>query len=201
MLADVGQGDGALLRRGATAMLLDGGGGTGQRRTRDFGAQVWLPLLAARGISRLDAVVVTHSDSDHCGGLIDVASYLPVGEVWGAPELHETACVREILALSRADFRGLAAGERVTLGSLRFEVLGPQRGAAGEDNDRSLVLALEAEGRRLLMTGDIERRAELQTALPRPARSGLRSAQGRASRLSVVFQRGVPGRRAGRVCR
>ena len=69
-------------------------------------AQVWLPLLAARGISRLDAVVVTHGDSDHCGGLIDVASYVPIGEVWAAPELRESGCVREILALSRADFRG-----------------------------------------------------------------------------------------------
>jgi competence protein ComEC len=160
VLADVGQGDGALLRRGATAMLVDGGGGAGRRRTRDFGAQVWLPLLAARGISRLDAVVVTHGDNDHCGGLIDVASYLRIGEVWAAPELGETGCVREIRALSRAVFRGLGAGDRATLGSLSFEVLGPDRGAPGKDNDRSLVLALEVGGRRLLLTGDIERRAE-----------------------------------------
>lgn len=162
IVADVGQGDGALLRRGPAAMLVDGGGGTGQRRTRDFAAQIWLPLLAARGISRLDVAVVTHGDSDHCGGLVDVASYVPIRELWAAPELRETGCVRDILALSRATFRGLVAGDAATFADLQFEVLGPPRGTPGKDNARSLVLVLEAEGRRLLLTGDIERRAEAE---------------------------------------
>lgn len=166
VVADVGQGDGSLLRRGRTAMLIDGGGGAGQRSraggSRDFGAQVWLPLLAERGLTRLDAVVVSHGDSDHCGGLLDVASYVAIGEVWAAPEMREVGCVRELLEISRAAFRGLGAGDRAAVGELRFEVLGPPRAALGRDNDRSLVLALEAEGRRVLFTGDVERRAELE---------------------------------------
>ena len=166
VVADVGQGDGSLLRRGRTAMLIDGGGGTGQRSktggSRDFGAQVWLPLLAARGLARLDAVVVSHGDSDHCGGLLDVASYVAIGEVWAAPEMREVGCVRALLGLSRAAFRGLGAGDRVTLGELRFEVLGPPHRVGGKDNDRSLVLALEAEGRRIVFAGDVERRGELE---------------------------------------
>ena len=162
IVADVGQGDGALVRRGAAAMLIDGGGGVGPRRSRDFAAQVWLPLLAARGISRLDVAVVTHGDSDHCRGLVDVASYVPIREVWSTPELRDDGCVGEILALSRAVFRGLVAGDTGSLADLPIEVLGPQRGASGKDNDRSLVLALQAEGRRILLTGDIERRAEAE---------------------------------------
>ncbi len=173
VVADVGQGDGALLRRGGAAILIDGGGGAAQRRARDLGVQVWLPIFAARAISRLDVVVVTHGDRDHCGGLIDVANYVPIDEVWASPELRTVGCVAELLALSRARFRGLAAGDRVALEGISFEVLGPQRESAGKDNDRSLVLAVDAEGRRLLLTGDIERRAELE--LLSRSRAALRS--------------------------
>ncbi|MEO7795970.1 MAG: ComEC/Rec2 family competence protein, partial [Thermoanaerobaculia bacterium] len=175
VVADVGQGDGMLLRLGDSAVLVDGGGGAGLRRGRDFAAQVWLPLLAERGITRLDAVIVSHGDSDHCGGLIDAASYVPIDEVWAAPELMASACVGELLALSRATFRGLVAGDRARLGGLGFEALGPQREGSGKDNDRSLVLLLEAEGRRLLLTGDVERSGEiaLLTRAPQALRCDL----------------------------
>lgn len=167
-VADVGQGDGSLLRLAGHAMLIDGGGSSSVRRGRDFATQIWLPLLADRGIARLDVVAVSHGDGDHCGGLLDVASYIAIGEVWATPELAETPCVRELLELSRARFRGLVRGERAAIGELRFEVLGPPREGRARDNDRSLVLAVEAAGRRLLFTGDIERRAELELLASEP---------------------------------
>ncbi len=167
-VADVGQGDGSLLRFGGHAMLIDGGGSSSVRRGRDFATQIWLPLLAERGIARLDVVVVSHGDGDHCGGLLDVASYVAIAEVWATPELMETACVRELRELSRARFRPLVRGERASVGGLEFEVLGPSREGSAKDNDRSLVLAVEAAGRRLLFTGDIERRAELELLAGEP---------------------------------
>ncbi|MEO8277230.1 MAG: DNA internalization-related competence protein ComEC/Rec2 [Thermoanaerobaculia bacterium] len=172
IVADVGQGDGALLIRGRRAMLVDGGGSWGPHRGRDLAAQVWLPLLAARGIARIDVAVVSHGDSDHCGGLVDVASYIPIDEVWAAPELHGSGCVREILELSGARFRGFVAGDRTTFAGLAFAVLGPPRAGASGDNDRSLVLGVAALGRRLLLTGDIERAGE--NALLSVDRSALR---------------------------
>jgi competence protein ComEC len=170
VVADVGQGDGTLLVQGAVALLIDGGGGasTTQRGGRDFATAVWLPLLGERGITRLDAVAVTHGDGDHCGGLIDVASYVAIGEVWASAELADSRCVRELLQLSRATFKGLARGDRRQLGALDFEVLGPSPGDSGKDNDRSLVLALSAFGRRVLFTGDIERRGELELLAQAP---------------------------------
>lgn len=170
VVADVAQGDGSLLRAGEHAMLIDGGGSASHRRGRDFATQVWLPLLAERAIVRLNVVVVSHGDGDHCGGLLDVASYVAIDEVWASPELAATPCVHELLELSRARFRDLARGDRVTLGRLGFDVLGPPREGTAKDNDRSLVLAVEAAGRRLLLTGDIERRAELELLSSDPRR-------------------------------
>ncbi|MEP7010188.1 MAG: ComEC/Rec2 family competence protein [Acidobacteriota bacterium] len=63
---DVGQGDSILLRDGARAILVDGGGW----RHGDLGGRVLLPALLAEGVRRLDAVVMTHPDGDTCFGFL-----------------------------------------------------------------------------------------------------------------------------------
>ncbi len=60
---------------------MDGGGW----RHGDIGGRVLLPALAAAGVRRLDAMVLSHPDLDHCRGLADLLSYLPVAEIWTAP--------------------------------------------------------------------------------------------------------------------
>lgn len=162
---DVGQGDSLLLTGGPRAVLIDGGGW----RRGDFGGRVLLPALLAEGVSRLDVAVLTHPDTDHCGGLVDLASYLPIGEVWvavaGVGE-GGSPCGDALAASPGVRLRPLAAGDVREVGSWRFEVLHPERDGPrrGGDNDRSLVLAAEALGRRVLLTGDVEAAAEREVA-------------------------------------
>ena len=155
-LLDVGQGEAVLLRDRGTAVLVDGGGW----RRGDIGGRVLLPALAAAGVRRLESVVLTHPDQDHCGGLLELASYLRVDEVWTAPGWRRSACAGELLALPGADVRLLWAGETAELGRWRFHALHPGPGGTGRGNDRSLVLAVSAPGLRVLLTGDIGARAE-----------------------------------------
>ena len=63
---DVGQGDALLLRDGPRALLVDGGGWS----RPGFGGRVLVPALGGLGVRRLAAVVVTHADADHCGGVV-----------------------------------------------------------------------------------------------------------------------------------
>ncbi len=153
---DVGQGQGILLRQGRRAVLVDGGGALG----RDLAVQVWLPLLARRGLGSLDALVVSHPDLDHCGGLIDVAAYLPVGEIWSAAPAAESDCLRRLGELSGATRRVLEPGDVRRLGGITLHTLAPSTAGVGSDNDLSLVLMVEAGGRRILLPGDIERAGE-----------------------------------------
>lgn len=165
-LLDVGQGDAILLRDGATSILVDGGGW----RRGDFGQRVLLPALLGEGVSRLDVVVLTHPDRDHCGGLVDVASYLPVGEVWSALGWEADPCLRELIdsavPLRPSRWRRMGAGDAMQAGEWRFEVLHPPppgvtaRRRPSARNDRSLVLLAAALGRRVLLTGDVEALAE-----------------------------------------
>lgn len=150
---DVGQGDAILVRSEDRAMLIDGGGARG----RDLALQVLVPALAARGIGRIDALVLSHFDLDHCSGLVDLAGYVPVGELWIPTGAEPTPCSRELEAALAAPVRALAAGDRLTLGSARVEVLHPERGhPSAPGNARSLALRIELEGRRLLLLADLD---------------------------------------------
>ena len=69
---DVGQGDAIAVRfPNGTTMLVDAGGRASGSRF-DVGARVVGPALRARGIRRLDYLVVTHADADHIGGAVSL---------------------------------------------------------------------------------------------------------------------------------
>jgi len=157
-LLDVGQGDAILLDAAPTAILIDGGGSRG----RDLATAVLLPAFARRGITRLEAVVLTHADRDHCGGLADLAGWLEVREVWLPIGLGRTSCTETLRDL--AHVRWLEAGDRLSAGVFRIDVLHPGRDRQGPDNAVSLVLGVEAAGRRVLLTGDLEASGERRLA-------------------------------------
>jgi competence protein ComEC len=85
---DVDQGDSILITTPEGSHILVDGGGTlnfGEKeawRIRrspfEVGAKVLVPLLKKRGIHRLDAIILTHGDQDHAGGLQAVLEGIPV---------------------------------------------------------------------------------------------------------------------------
>ncbi len=164
VMFDVGQGDAVLLRDGVRTLLIDGGGWP----HGDFGARVLVPALAAMGIGRLDAVVLTHPDRDHCGGLVDLSRYLPVEEVWAGPGWTGGGCAAALLSAPARGWRVLWRGEVEHLGRWRLEVLHPSAGSRLGRNDRSLVLAARVPGHRLLLTGDVEAAAERRLVREQP---------------------------------
>ncbi|RMH18317.1 MAG: MBL fold metallo-hydrolase [Acidobacteria bacterium] len=158
-MLDVGQGEALLLRDGRRAILVDGGGWP----QGDLGSRVLVPALAARGVRRLDALVMTHPDRDHCRGLVDLVRQLPVAEVWSSPG-WTPPCAVELISAPGPRWRPLWAGDERRLGRWRLAVLHPPPAASrrrhGGDNDRSLVLAASVHGRRVLLTGDLEAAGE-----------------------------------------
>ena len=74
---DVGQGDCTLIELpDDKKMLIDGGNGAEANNTKI------IRYLNALQIDRLDYVVLTHSDSDHCGGLPTVIDNKEIGAVY-----------------------------------------------------------------------------------------------------------------------
>ena len=160
---DVGQGDAILVvtPQGRQA-LVDGGPDP----------RVTLLALGERlpsGDRSLDAVVATHLDSDHAGGLIGVLDRYDADVVMQGPASSESALFpqwesvldqREHLAVS------IRAGHRIRLGSgVVMEVLHPPAGKIpsridANTNNLSVVIRLTYGEVSFLLTGDVEQDVE-----------------------------------------
>jgi competence protein ComEC len=127
---DVGQGEAIVIEApDGRTVLVDAGAGGPYRL--DAGERVVAPFLWNRGILKLAAVVVTHADIDHAGGMAAVRELFAVADAWdGAPE-------RGPLALGGALLTPLAA-------------------AASGRNDAARVLRVELGRVTVLLTSDIE---------------------------------------------
>jgi len=86
---DVGQGLAVLVRTRQHALLYDAGPMT--RGGRDLGASVVVPNLRAAGVGRLDALVLSHEDSDHAGGADSVLRELVVERLFLSPSSRRDA--------------------------------------------------------------------------------------------------------------
>lgn len=149
---DAGQGLAVLVRTANRALLYDAGPAFGTES--DSGERIILPYLRAIGVSRLDALVVTHNDLDHSGGAASILHALEVDRF-----VSSLPAANPLLALAPAE--RCAAGQGWEWDGVRFEMLHPAAGAQERrTNNLSCVLKVAARGGAMLLTGDIEREAE-----------------------------------------
>lgn len=158
---DVGQGDSLLVELPhAKRLLIDGGGSP----YFDIGKNVLLPFLLHRRFFSLDAVVVTHADSDHYLGLLPLLQNYPVRELWwnGMENLDEQ--YGELFVAARAKnikIRALKAGDVIDWEDARIHILHPSPiFKQSKDNNQSLVLKIQSKHRSALFTGDVEQEVE-----------------------------------------
>src|SRR6266478_6674567 len=141
-------------------LLVDGGPAGGHRL--DVGERVLAPFLWNRPAARLDAVALTHPDSDHSGGLRAVLTRFRVREFWeNGRWIAGTEDTLRAVERSGACRRTLVAGQRLWLGSALLTVLNPDGTLPLDEpppiseNEESLVLRLDWRGFSLLLTGDL----------------------------------------------
>lgn len=150
---DVGQGDAELITIGGERLLIDGGrSGT-----------LVVGRLRALGVTHLDAVLATHPDADHIGGLAAVLEAYGVRRVYVNGETNDTDAYAAFLeaasAQRSASIITLARGQAVALGGRELAVLNGSNGSAPA-NDQSIVLRLACGSVSVLFTGDAEAGAE-----------------------------------------
>ena len=156
----VGHGTAAVveLPNGKTILYDCGRLGSPVSTSRQIASVLW-----SRGIGHLDAVIISHADSDHFNALPGLLERFSVGVVYVSPVMFDQPqpAVAELVRAIEArgvPMRMLRSSDRLQTGSeARLEVLHPTaKGVFGSDNANSIVLLVEHAGRRLLLPGDIE---------------------------------------------
>jgi competence protein ComEC len=130
------------------------------------GAQTIANYLWSRGITRLDAIVISHNDADHYNAVPELLARVPARVVYVSPTMYRrpsraTNALQEFFVRERVDVREIASDQRfvtpVNQGAVTIDVLHPPHsGVRGNDNANSIVLELTYQGKRVLLTGDLE---------------------------------------------
>jgi len=148
---DVGQGAATLIQTADGAMLVDAG-----PPEANVAGQ-----LARLGIRRLEALVLSHPQSDHIGGAPELLRKLEVGLVLdsGIPssDYYEREARREA-AQRKIPFRPAEAGQDLRLGALHLRILWPREGssASGDANESAVVVLVSYGSTDVLLPSDAE---------------------------------------------
>ena len=147
----VGQGDAELVADGDTGILVD----TGPPGT-PIAAE-----LRKLGIKHLAALLITHGQADHAGGLTDLlAGFRPDLVLDGSRTAPGGESARVAAALARAGVHSVepAPGQRIEAGSASIELLSPEHAVdAGTDPNAASAVAIAHAGTvSALLTADAE---------------------------------------------
>lgn len=149
---DVGQGLSVFVKWPKGSLLYD----TGARFSEDFdiGSRVIVPWLQANGQRSLDYLVVSHGDNDHAGGLEGVLSFFSAEKIFLGASVKFEEKDEPFFPCERSEIHRDV--------NMSVKVLWPIAGASyfENSNNSSCVLLLEYAGRKILLTGDIEKDVE-----------------------------------------
>jgi competence protein ComEC len=141
-MLDVGHGLALVIHDGKSALVYD----TGNRWQNGTAAEsVIIPFLKRHGLN-LEGIIVSHSDSDHIGGLIALRRSYPQAWLRTSTLSGDLPCI---------------AGESWRWRNLHFEVIWPKKLSVRATNADSCVVRLSDGRHRVLLTGDLEKPQEL----------------------------------------
>jgi competence protein ComEC len=151
---DVGQGLATMVRTKHHTLIFD----TGAKLSEvfDMGKGVIVPYLLKYGIKKIDILAISHGDNDHIGGAKSLLDSVPVTRIYtSVPERFSYISERIPVAYCQENMSWQWDG-------VQFKFLSPFRGAPFKGNNLSCVLKVTQGSHSLLLTGDIEKKAEEQ---------------------------------------
>ena len=163
---DIGQGNAVLVQTAHHALLFDTGPTYGGQS--GAGDRIVTPVLQARRIGHLDALLVSHGDLDHAGGATTVLGTFDVARLL-------TSVGPEHPLSQYPNFSRCERSQHWEWDGVQFEILHPglpaRVGSPGSNevkmparkpspNASSCVLRIRGPGGSALLTGDIERKQE-----------------------------------------
>ena len=172
---DVGHGQAILAQLpGKANVLFDAGSLYGN----DIGTRIVSPYLDYIGIRKIDALIISHNDTDHINGIPEVVencnvrsvyannAFFDMKDVWGTAKFLNDCLAKEGLEIKRIE------AELNSIAGASIKMLWPNEQNYNNedlgDNDRSLVSLIEFAGVKILLCSDIEKFAQRELLRLRP---------------------------------
>ncbi|WP_458407088.1 DNA internalization-related competence protein ComEC/Rec2 [Anaerotignum sp.] len=158
---DVGQGDAAVIHTwDKKTYLVDGGGAYGKAFGENVGKTVLLPYLEYLGVSEVDTAFLSHPDSDHMTGLLEILEDIPVKALYLGNYPYTVTKEMEFLKESVEKYPTTLYTVDNREHSLdgAWTCLAPVPGILypdGDDNCGSVVLKYRVGETEILFTGDM----------------------------------------------
>lgn len=161
---DVGQGDGICMELPDGRVYLMDGGSSDVSKVGNYRL---VPFLKAKGIRKIDAVFLSHGDTDHINGIAELMEEkqisidcvcLPAGA-----EQEEFAEIKDLARARNISVRTIQAGDFWENNGTKFWCLNPAD-VTESGNAASVVLYMEYQNFSMLLTGDLEGEGEKSVA-------------------------------------
>ena len=168
-MLDVGQGESIFLRdvTGKTILIDVGGKAESDKKiekwqekaTTSNAQRTLIPYLKSRGVDKIDQLILTNTDKEYVGDLLEVTKAFHVGEILVSKgSLKQKQFVAELQA-TQTKVRSITAGENLSIFGSQLEVLSPRKIGDGGYED-SLVLYGKLLDKYFLFTGNLEEKGE-----------------------------------------
>ena len=157
----VGHGNAVVVETGGGRVyLIDAGAMNRGSRTAD----VVTRYLWTRGHNRIDGIFISHADLDHYNAIGEILTRIPVAEILTSCDVLQSESYSVKALLARADQLGVAVHEihhldTTTVDGANISILHAEPSSLphdAEDNERSLVVRIDANEKSIVLTGDLE---------------------------------------------
>ena len=168
-MLDVGQGESIFLRdvTGKTILIDVGGKAESYKKiekwqekaTTSNAQRTLIPYLKSRGVAKIDQLILTNTDKEHVGDLLEVTKAFHVGEILVSKgSLKQKEFVAELQA-TQTKVRSVIVGDNLPIFGSQLEVLSLRKIGDGGYDD-SLVLYGKLLDKHFLFTGNLEENGE-----------------------------------------
>ena len=161
---DVGQGDCMLIRYNGMNFLIDSGGGI-SAEDYDVGKNTLLPYLIDRKVYKIDYIIVSHFDADHCRAFLHVMKYIKVKNAIIAKQFKNSRMYSEFLEIAnkkKINIIYVKENDHFKFKDFRIDIYNPNDEAIMENvmNNNAILNMLRFGRINILCTGDLEKIAE-----------------------------------------
>lgn len=164
---DVGQGDCTVIRSKNKTIIIDGGGSSD--KDYNIGKNIDIPYLLDRKINIIDYIIVSHFDTDHVGGLLDIMEELKVKNAVISKQGEDSEnynMFKKIAKKKKINVLVVQQGDVLNIeDNINLNILWPINSKLINENvlnNNSIVCKLCYKDFSMIFTGDIEEIAEKQ---------------------------------------